>query len=258
LKKRINYLQTPLRLFLIAVILAILILPISSVKADTNSLYEYQDSGVWDVTLSGATWFAQSFTPVVTFAITSVQLKLYRAGLPGIINVSIRAADGSSLPSGSVYCSGSYDGNSVGLAPEWVEFTFGHGVVLNANTCYTIVCSVPLGVPGDDISWKYATGNLYTRGLTGYSANSGATWAGIGVPGSDFTFRTYGYIQSSSFVFANLVYPIVVTMIIIFLALRSMARQETFELEGFLGTIMVFVIGAAILGVIVVILLNLT
>lgn len=124
------------------------------------------------------TWYGQTFTPAIAHKITSVKLKLYRGGLPGIITVSIRTTDENDHPTGEDLCSGTTDGDTLPGSPgEWREITLGDGCNLDADTKYAIVIRA---LTGDASNIAYSrqdqSSPTYDGGCRENSGNSGSTW----------------------------------------------------------------------------------
>ena len=132
-------------------------------------------------------WYAQTFTPQVTHAITSVILALGRPSgdSPGIVTVSIRAteAGGPNIgkPTGDDLCSGTTDGDTVneltGLEddPTEREITFGTNPTLVAGTKYAIVVRALDGGTSDKLYWLAATSSVYADGDQCHSSG-GIAW----------------------------------------------------------------------------------
>ena len=155
-------------------------------------------------------WEGQSFTIGNTgidenFNITSLKLLLYRTGSPGTITVSIRAVDGSSLPTGADLSSGTTNGNTLPTdsgSPEWREVTMST-YELVASTQYAIVVRA---VDGTKFSqqghWKYdQTSPTYTGGARVFSSNSGSSWTENTT--RDFMFEIYGLPTLRAYVAAT-------------------------------------------------------
>jgi hypothetical protein len=142
-------------------------------------MYEYYNTGddnhVW---LYGTTWVAQTFTPSVAHTITSVKLKLFRSGSPGIITVSIRATSGGQ-PTGGDLCSGATTGNTLtASAPgEWRDITLGSGYGLSASTTYAILVRATGGDASNYLWWRVdGSSPTYGGGMYLLSFNSGSSW----------------------------------------------------------------------------------
>ena len=153
------------------------------------TLFEKHNTGDnTDSWLYGATWAGQTFTPTISHKITSVKLKLYRVTTPGIVTVSIRATDGSGLPTGSDLISGTTDGDTLttNTAGEWREVTLGAGYDLVAGTKYAIVIrsvTQTLAWRLEDPLGNYAGGNSLD------SSDSGVSWTNLN---DDFMFEEWG------------------------------------------------------------------
>lgn len=161
--------------------------------------YEYYNTG--DTTFSsfyGMYWYAQTFTTSIAHKITSVKLKLYRFGYPGMVTVSIRATDGSGHPTGPDLCSGTIDGNSLTAATggTWYEITLGDGYNLAAATKYAIVVRAPGGGITNTLRWRLDTSGAYPGGCSESSSNSGSSWSSN--PAYDLMFEEWGEVVGPS------------------------------------------------------------
>lgn len=126
----------------------------------------------------GIYWEGQTFTPSVEHTITSVILKLYKAGNPGTLTVSIRATD-AGKPTGGDLCSGTTNGNlfTTDTAGAWYEITLGAGYLLSAGVKYAIVVRATSGNSANHIHWRRdTTSPAYGGGVAVYSLNSGVGW----------------------------------------------------------------------------------
>jgi hypothetical protein len=167
-----------------------------SLRLYTPTLYEYYNTGDDDAyTFYGVNWMGQTFTPQTGHFITSVKLKLWRAGLPGSITVSIRATD-SDLPTGSDLCSGSIDGNAISNTTPgaWYEITLGDGAWLAAGVKYAIVVHIG-GDADNNLNWRNVNAGAYAVGNLVYSQDSGATWYTQALP--DLMFEEWGTTYES-------------------------------------------------------------
>lgn len=136
----------------------------------------------------GVNWEAQSFVASANHTVTSVTQLVYRAGSPGTVTVSIRATDGSGLPTGADLGSGTYDGNTLttSTSGETKTTTLSAPVNLVAGTVYAIVCRAPSGSAGNELDWKInSTGGTAGTNFWSISADSGASWTS----GSPYIFR---------------------------------------------------------------------
>ena len=161
------------------------------------TLYEYYNTGNDALAVLTTTyWKAQSFTPAISHKITSVKLYLAKTANPaGIITVSIRATDGSGLPTGSDLASGTTDGDTLATPNEWREITFSTGYNLVAGTKYAIV------VRGDGTTNEFRwlvdiSSPTYANGSFVASTNSGTTWANE--TDKDMMFEDWGVGYSLS------------------------------------------------------------
>jgi hypothetical protein len=156
--------------------------------------YEFYDTGDddWGGNRgSAACWQAQTFSVGSTaHVVTSVKLKLFKAGNPGTFTVSIRATDANGLPTGSDLTSGSVAGSGLPTSASW----FGIAVTqysLSANTKYAIVCRSSTGDASNYFAWRCDTSSpSYTGGNRAYSTNNGSTWSND--MNQDFMFEVWG------------------------------------------------------------------
>jgi hypothetical protein len=140
----------------------------------------------------GAIWGCQTFTPPITFTITSVKLLLWKLLSPGTFTVSIRATS-SSLPTGADLCSGTTDGNTLptGTPFEWREITFGAGVKLTGGVQYAIVGRALTGDTLNRVNWEIDESSAtYAGGDETFSEDSGASWTAE--EGIDLMFEVWG------------------------------------------------------------------
>lgn len=158
------------------------------------TLYEYYTTGA-DATFNvrGKYWYAQSFTPQLAHKITSVELQVFREGLPGTFKVSIRATDGSGHPTGGDLCSGTTNGDTLTTSGvgEWREITLGSGYDLEPFVKYAIVARATQGDNDNKVKWRAdQTSATYTRGMVEGSTTSGSSWTSDTL--KDFMFKEYG------------------------------------------------------------------
>lgn len=157
--------------------------------------YNAGDDNALDIN-AAATWLAQGFIPKQTFQCTSVLVKIYKAGAPGDLTVSIRGSYNSSATSyrpSSGYCddlaTGTIAEASIPAASpgSQTECTFGTPVTLYAGHMYFIVINAPGAAGANHVYWRYddtsptfqydpspALGGSYC--YRGTSGDSGATW----------------------------------------------------------------------------------
>jgi len=141
--------------------------------------YEYYNTGdgtQFDV--YGSIWIAQTFTVgEVAHTILSVKLKLWRAGSPGTLTVSIKAVDENGQPTGNDLTSGTTNGNTLTTSSsgEWREISLTE-IELEANTKYAIVARALNGNLGNTIKWRLGTYSEYDGGNSERSETSGSSW----------------------------------------------------------------------------------
>lgn len=183
-------------MFLFLLISVYTVLPVGA--SDLYDYYNYFDNNIQNV--AAAHWWAQTFVASADYNISSVKLKLYRAGSPGTFTVSIRATSGG-FPTGGDLCDGSIDGNGLGTSSPgvWTTITFGSSYALSNGTTYAIVARAPSGtMTANVVKWRcYTSAPSNVTAHTYHSANSGVTW-----PDSYDTvymsFETYGDASNSA------------------------------------------------------------
>jgi hypothetical protein len=161
-----------------------------------STLYEYNNAGDNESTnILGTQWQAQTFTPAISYTITSVKLKLKKPGVdpPGNFDVVIRATiDG--LPSGGDLASGSMLAADIDSSATWYEITLGTGASLDAENIYAIICSVP-GATESGIYWRINYKNAvdqYIGGKHKTSVDSGVNWGDGYGDYTDAMFENWG------------------------------------------------------------------
>jgi len=136
---------------------------------------------------------AQTFTPAIAHTITSVKLKLYRSGSPGVGSIAITAVDGSGHPTGDNLASGAFDWDTLTLdvGGEWYEISFGAGVNLDASTKYAIILRTPNSEEGvSGVAWRVdASSPTYAGGNVEQSYGDEESW---GAADYDAMFEDWG------------------------------------------------------------------
>ena len=148
---------------------------------NTNSYDSYvigDASANYYYIIRGVTWMAQSFTASSSYDISGVKLRLFRVGSPGLITVTLKAADEDGKPTGSALATGTEDCNDIqGEVPgEWVQIDFSADYTLVADTQYTIECKALSGDVSNSLQWRLDRTGEYSGGDEMYSSNSGSTW----------------------------------------------------------------------------------
>jgi len=145
------------------------------------ALQDYYNTGDdGQVNAYGAIFQGQGWLSTSAYTISSCKLKLYRAGNPGTVTVSLYAADGSLKPTGPSLASGTYDGNSLATntGGEWVEIVYGEGYAIVDATQYVHVVSAASGSSSNRVCWRGdGTSPEYASGSLVSSTNSGSTWS---------------------------------------------------------------------------------
>ena len=145
---------------------------------------------------SSTNWFAQTFTTVTAYTLSSVKLLIHRVGSPGTITVSIRAVDGNSRPTGADLTSGTINGNTLTTDSngEWKGIAL-TSYVLTASTEYAIVVRASSANGSTNIlRWNTGT-NSY--GESSDSSDGGSSWSATNPSFYDMGIMTFspGIVQ---------------------------------------------------------------
>ncbi len=137
-------------------------------------------------------WIAQTFTPSVSYAISSIELYAY---VPsghdiGTLTVSIKAVDSSSHPSGADLASGTIASGSFGSSPSWISCSFSSTANLSGSTMYAIVIRASAADASNKLYWNARTSPTYSGGQVELSTDGGSSWTGYVT--HDSWFKTYG------------------------------------------------------------------
>ena len=157
-----------------------LVLPLSVAALPASELWESYAAGVdANYEAYGNLWYGQTFT-VDPESHSALQLRIlaYREGSPGTVTISIRAVDGSDLPTGSDLTSGTFDGDAITTdsAGAWygvtlTEYSLDYGVT------YGIVIRAEAGDISNSLHIRYDGSSAgYTGGAEVTSANGGISW----------------------------------------------------------------------------------
>lgn len=141
-------------------------------------------------------WEAMTFTPAVSHTSTAVHLYGKRQGSPtGTVTVSIKAVDGSNLPTGADLSQGTTAVTNFPQHPAadaWVEITL-TTYRLVANTRYGIVVRLSDGDSSNYLELELSSGIGYVNGTDCYSTDSGDNWTARNY---DLFFKDYGAYES--------------------------------------------------------------
>lgn len=169
-----------------------------------GTLQEYHNTGDNSFTsIEGNNWRAQKFTVGTVgtdqnFTITSLKLKMFRTGSPGTMTFSIKAVDGSGIPTGSDLSVGTTDGDTLTISStgEFREITMS-SFELQASTKYAIVMRAPDGNGSDFVNMRLESTGTYSGGNIRISGNGGLTWPAQS--NADHMFEVWGYASELSF-----------------------------------------------------------
>lgn len=163
---------------LLAILLLALPLSVSALPASqTWESYTTGDDSNYEA--YGAIWYSQTFTVTVeSHSVKQLRIKAYREGLPSTITMSIRAVDGSGLPTGDDITSGTFDGDDMtnSTAGAWYGVTLTEDS-LNYGTQYAVVIRAEAGDASNSLHILYdGSAGSYTGGSECTSSNSGISW----------------------------------------------------------------------------------
>lgn len=139
--------------------------------------YDWQDNSYFPI--DGANWASQSRVITKPDTITSIKLKLSRAGNPGTMNVYIYNADANHMPTGAVLASGSINANTftTATAGDWYEIDLGAGFTPTVDNEYATAISCPSGNASNQARWRACSASQYPHGMAGWSTDSGGSWS---------------------------------------------------------------------------------
>jgi len=130
----------------------------------------------------GATYYGGAlFVPLRGFNLTSVRLKMYRTGSPGILTISIRGMryQGETLSTEqNDIVSGTTDGDTLttSTSGEWRETTMSPSLYVYPGHIYTIMVQAPTGNDVNRVNVRYASGVAHPR--YGIWTRAGASYTG--------------------------------------------------------------------------------
>jgi len=188
------------KLILFSVILGLLVSPCFA-----DALYEkYNVGDDGYASIYGSTWRGQTFTVGntsngVSHNITKINLKLYRYGDPGLINVSIKATDGDGKPIGNDLSIGSTNGDTLTTDSngEWREITMSNYRLQNGIK-YAVIVKAVSGNIFNNLRWRRDESSpTYLGGEYVYSTDSGSSWSLSDT--EDWMFEIYGNYSSPVF-----------------------------------------------------------
>ena len=121
----------------------------------------------------------QTFTPVTAHTCNTVQFQLWKVGSPSFtVTIALYRTDGSHKPTGSALASTTFAASSLTTTATWQQYVFATGYPLQAGTEYALVLSGN-GGSSSYVGVRVNNGNVYSRGLLGYSADSGTSWTAM-------------------------------------------------------------------------------
>lgn len=155
--------------------------------------------------INNVNWAGQTFVPALTGQLSRVDLSLFCSGCTGTapsITVSVRATDGSGLPTGADLAAVTFTTSTSGAA-SFFTATFPTPAPVTAGTQYAIVVRNATNPSvGTNALTRSTDNTAYAPGQRVTSANSGGTWIAATTP-SDLGFVTFvqtGNAPSGDFV----------------------------------------------------------
>jgi hypothetical protein len=144
-------------------------------------LNEFGGYGNYDYHVDGDDWYAQTFTPEISHAITKVVLYLKQSNENGgDLIYSIKAVDESGYPAGDDLCSGTLDLSLyLDSTYAWVVLPLTPAYNLIASTQYAIVCRCPEASYGYGATWDQRLdlgADSYPGGAWLWSSDAGDSW----------------------------------------------------------------------------------
>lgn len=160
----------------------------------------YTEGGNIGYNIYGVNWCTQTFTCTSSYAITGLDLKLYRVGeiaLLDDVTISIKATV-TGQPSGADLAVGTLDSTdfTTGTSGEWYEVSFTDDYTLTNGEEYAIVIRDTTGDADNYINWMVNGIGEYENGRAFYSTDSGGTWTEVVSVITRYTIRRYGYAGS--------------------------------------------------------------
>lgn len=151
---------------------------------------------------------AQTFTPVVSYLITQIDMRIKKVSTPtGIMTLEIRECDSvTGLPKTDVLATESLDTSTLSTSYAWVTLGDFGNLTLSSGQEYAIICTYPddtlAGTPGTDIAFSYQASDVYSRGkILSQVKNGTSETFGTGILGTgDAIFRVYGQVWNSNIV----------------------------------------------------------
>ena len=150
--------------------------------------YTANDDGDYNSN-SNIRWFAEQFITVGAVTISSVEMKLFKAGNPGWLFIDLTEVDGADEPTGGALSTGTYNGDLLGGAPgAWVEFPMTSYTMAPAHK-YAITLRGPSVAGGDVMHARVDTGGSVYGGRCWITNNGGGVWNEL--VGEDWMFEIH-------------------------------------------------------------------
>ena len=182
---------------------------IGSSVINQESYDEFTSS--WESRIDNITTKAgQTFTPIVEYYLSQVQLKIRRDGLPGDVTVSLYNVDGSGHPTGDALAITTFADSEIPTSSEWFSFKFSTPWLVIPDTKYAIVVSATTLSSANAIYYKYGdiggTTSEYDGGDRIEYIEYLEEWSVITT--NDILFRTFSDTPSKLLIDAKISNPV--------------------------------------------------
>lgn len=169
--------KQPVFWFAVVVAVALAFITYVTIAYGATATYSYVvgDNANWTADTGGRIWGQTFTTNTVDLALDSVQIYALRTGSPGTCNVSIKAVDGSHLPTGSDLSTGSFNASSIGTTVSWVSIALSD-YEFSASTEYALLVNCPSVAGGNLFTWRGDTSGEFADGGTVYTASGGGAF----------------------------------------------------------------------------------
>lgn len=156
---------------------------------DTLVLDYYVDNVTNTLPTYGANWYAQTFKATDRYAISGIQVPVYRVGNHGNIDFILKATTAGGLPTGAELASCSYNGSTLttDINGQWIAQAFTSDYQLESGSTYAIIMSDTAGNATNYVGWCANNLGHYDNGQECSSGDSGATWTAV--PANDCLFE---------------------------------------------------------------------
>ncbi len=144
----------------------------------------------------GVYWAGVTFVTTAAYNLIRVGMKMYRAGSPGTVTISIRATSGG-LPTGDDLVTTTFDGNTLGTTSPgaFVYVDFPTALSVSNATTYAIIVRALSGNMSN-LVYLRLTSTSYSNYKKINSSNSGSSWSSSSGP---YLFETYAAVETGDY-----------------------------------------------------------